>query len=78
MAEQNENPTDEKRKVLALERIANNLEQQNKLIEESIETTKRLLALNILNAKINARVAVAVNGLDMLTHKEFIDLINQI
>jgi hypothetical protein len=75
---QEENLIDEKRKVVALERIADNLEQQNKLIEKSIDTSQRILAAHILNIKIQARVGVALNALDILTHKEFIDLVNQI
>lgn len=54
------------------------LKKQNELIVESIDTGKRLLAVNILNAKVNARTAVSVNALSVLDHKEFIELVNQV
>jgi hypothetical protein len=64
--------------VNALQRIADSLEEQNKFIEKSINTSQRILATHILNIKIQARVGVALNALDVLTHKEFLDIVNQI
>lgn len=70
--------TETQRIVEATERIAVAIENQNKLIAKSIETSQRILALGILNAKVNAKVAVVVNALDILDHKEFIELVNAI
>lgn len=52
--------------------------KQNELILESIDTGKRLLAVHILNAKVNAKTAVLLNAMSVLDHKEFIELINQV
>jgi hypothetical protein len=64
--------------VNALQRIADSLEEQNKFIEKSINTSQRILAAHILNIKIQARIGAALNALDVLTHKEFLDIVNQI
>lgn len=62
----------------SLDRIATAFENQNKLVEKSIEVSQRILAVQILTAKISAKLAVVVNAMSVVDHKEFTELVNQI
>lgn len=65
-------------KLQTLNRIAFALEEQNKLIEKSIEISQRIFAIQILNSKINAKIAVILNAFSVIDYKEFIELVDQV
>ncbi len=65
-------------KLQCLNRIALALEKQSELFEKSVETSQRVLAVQILYIKISGKLAVASNAMSVVDYKELIELINQI
>ncbi len=65
-------------KLQTLNRIADVLEKQCELFEKSIETSQRILAVQILNIKISGKLAVSTNAMSVVEYKELIELVNQI